>query len=140
MHRKRRFAPLLLALLAVAGASEAWSARGLAQIPPPATSPVGAEPRDVLSAGSHLPAPTYLAPEGISLDPLSERGGPPHRLPLGAARHIEAGAGSIRTIAPEHSRILSLQRSHLEFEAVLAASRAGILSSLNLAHPPPHPA
>jgi len=140
MNRMRRFAPLLLALLAVASASEARSARALALTSQMSAAPVGTAPRDVLSAGGHLPDPTYLAPEGISLDPLSERGGSPHRLPPGAARHAEPGAASVRTIAPEHSRVRSLQRLHLDFAAILAASRAGVLSSLNQAHPPPHPA
>ncbi len=140
MIRLRRFAPLLLALLVVAGVRDAWTVRAWAELARVSHSSVGPLSRDVLSADGHLPAPTYLAGEGISLDRLAERGGGSPRIPIGAARAVLSGVGTIRTLAPEQSRIRSIERSHLEFAAVLAAARAGILKSLNTAHPPPRSA
>ena len=139
MIRLRRFAPLLVALLAVAGAHEAWALRAWAEAARVLDSPAGSLPRDILADGSHLPAPTYLAGEGVSLDRLAERGGSP-RLPTGAARLLTSGVAELRTLAPEYSRIRSIQRSHLEFAPILAAARAGVLKSLNTAHPPPRTA
>lgn len=137
MIRLRRFAPFLLALLVVAGVQEAWTVRAWAELARFTDSPAGALPRDVLSAGGHLPAPTYLAGEGLSLDRLAERGGASPRLPIGPARVAVSGAGEARTLTPERSRVRSVERSHLEFVAALAAVWAGILGSLNTAHPPP---
>ena len=139
MIRLRRFAPLLLALLVVAGVRDAWTVRAWAELARVSHSSVGPLSRDVLSADGHLPAPTYLAGEGISLDRLAERGGSP-RLPTGAARLLTSGVAELRTLAPEYSRIRSIQRSHLEFAPILAAARAGVLKSLNTAHPPPRTA
>jgi len=139
MIRLRRFAPLLVALLVVAGAHEAWALRAWAEAARVLDSPAGVLPGDILAAGSHLPAPTYLAAKRVSLDHLAERGDPP-RLPTGPARLLTSGADELRILAPDHSRIRSIQRSHLEFAPILAAARAGVLKSLNTAHPPPRPA